>query len=385
MLKKIPLLGWVVIAIAVGLTVGLVAPLWFVNIFVTFNGIFEELLGFIVPLIIIGLVTPAIANMGGGVKRLLLLTVALAYVSTVLSGLFSYGISSALFPSILPQASLSDLSETALSPYFKISIPPVMNVMTALVLSFVLGLGIVATEANGLKKAMGEFKVIVESVISHLVVPLLPLYILGTFMSIAAKGDVAIVLGTFVKVIGVIFAMTLVVLLLQFVVAGIVAKKNPFTALATMLPAYMTALGTASSAATIPVTLGCVRKNGVDESVGSVVVPLCATIHMSGSILKITSCAVAVMLMYHMPLSLGLVIEFVMLLGITAVAAPGVPGGVIMASLGVLSSVLGFSGDQLTLMITLYVVMDSFGTACNVTGDGAIALIINKLTASQTR
>lgn len=379
MLKKIPLLAWVVFAIVLGLCLGLCAPAWFVSIFVTFNGIFEQLLGFVVPLIILGLVTPAIANMGGGAKRILLLTVAIAYTSTVLSGLFSYGVSSAVFPEILPESSIGELDSIAFSPYFSISIPPVMNVMTALVLAFVVGLGIVATNASSLQKAFNEFKTIVEAVISRLIVPLLPVYILGTFMTIAAKGDVGAVLGTFIRVIAVIFAMTLVILILQFTIAGLIAHRNPFKALATMLPAYLTALGTSSSAATIPVTLKCTIDNGTDESVGDVVVPLCATIHMSGSILKITSCAVAVMLMYHMPFSLGLFVEFIMLLGITAVAAPGVPGGVIMASLGVLSSVLGFTGEQLTLMITLYVVMDSFGTACNVTGDGAIALIINKL------
>ena len=186
-------------------------------------------------------------------------------------------------------------------------------------------------------------------------------------------------MGSFLIIIAIIFAMTAVLLVLQYCVAGAVVHRNPFRLLARMMPAYFTALGTASSAATIPVTLQQTIRNGVSPEVAGFTIPLCATIHMSGSMLKITSCAVALMLMQGIPFDFPLMLGFVMMLGITMVAAPGVPGGSIMAALGVLDGILGFTSQQQAMMITLYIAMDSFGTACNVTGDGAIALIIDKI------
>ena len=194
-----------------------------------------------------------------------------------------------------------------------------------------------------------------------------------------AAGKVGPVIGKFLLVVAVIFVMTLVLLVLQYCVACLVARHNPFKMLAGMLPAYLTALGTSSSAATIPVTLKCVVKNGVREELAGFTVPLCATIHLSGSTLKITSCAIAIMLMLGIPFDFPTILGFILMLGVTMVAAPGVPGGAIMAALGVLGSILGFDAMQQGLMITLYIAMDSFGTACNVTGDGAIALIVNRL------
>ena len=242
-----------------------------------------------------------------------------------------------------------------------------------------LGLGIAFTHAEKLHRAFGEIRDIVTLSIEKVIIPVLPFYIFGLFLDMAAAGKVGPVIGSFLLVVAIIFAMTLVLLILQYCVAGIVARRNPLKALWGMLPAYMTALGTASSAATIPVTLKSAIGNGVKEEVAGFTVPLCATIHLSGSTLKITSCAIALMLMMDMPFTFPTILGFVFMLGITMVAAPGVPGGAIMAALGVLGSILGFDATQQALMITLYIAMDSFGTACNVTGDGAIALIVDKI------
>ena len=187
----------------------------------------------------------------------------------------------------------------------------------------------------------------------------------------------------FIQIIGIIFALHIVVLILQFSVAGIVTKRNPFKLLVTMLPAYFTALGTQSSAATIPVTLKQTIKNKVNEDVAGFVIPLCATIHLSGSTLKIVSCAIALMMMHNTPVEASNMIYFICMLGVVMVAAPGVPGGAIMAAISVLQSILGFDESQIALMIALYITMDNFGTACNVTGDGAIALIIDKIYKSK--
>lgn len=192
-------------------------------------------------------------------------------------------------------------------------------------------------------------------------------------------GQVFSILTVFIKIIGIIFLIHIGILILQFSIAGGFAGKNPFKLLLNMMPAYFTALGTQSSAATIPVTLEQTKKNGVSEDVAGFTVPLCATIHMSGSMLKIVACALALMIMTDMPYDFGMFFGFICMLGITMVAAPGVPGGAIMAALGVLQSMLGFDQEAQALMIALYIAMDSFGTACNVTGDGAIAIIIDKI------
>ena len=381
MKKKLPLVVKVLIAIVVGVAVGQFVPGWVVRAGNTFTGIFDQLLRFFIPLIIVGLVTPAIAEVGRKAGKMLILTVALAYGFTVLSGLFAYLFSVELFPSLVSKGSIAALEEAGkeFPAYFTIAIPPLMDVMTALVLAFMLGLGIAFSKAEALMKGFGELKNIIVLSIEKVLIPLLPFYIFGLFMDMAAAGKVAPVLGSFLAIVAIIFAMTLVLLVLQYCVAGLVTGRNPFKLLSKMLPAYLTALGTSSSAATIPVTLKSTISNGVSEGVAGFTVPLCATIHLSGSTLKITSCAIALMLMLGMPFDFGTVFGFILMLGVTMVAAPGVPGGAIMAALGVLSGILGFDPTQQALMITLYIAMDSFGTACNVTGDGAIALIVDKI------
>ena len=251
--------------------------------------------------------------------------------------------------------------------------------MSALVTAFTVGLGIAFFGSNTLKAGIDEFKDIVAKTIEVALIPLLPIYIFGIFLEMSHTGQAWHVLNVFIAIIGVIFAMHIFLLVLQYCIAGLVTRRNPFKLLWNMFPAYFTALGTSSSAVTIPVTLKRTLKNGVSEGIAGFVVPLCATIHLSGSCLKIVACSVALMLMTGMPFDLGMFTGFIFMLGVMMVAAPGVPGGAIMAALGVIQSILGFDAQQQALMIALYITMDSFGTACNVTGDGAIALIIDKI------
>ena len=377
---KIGLLGKIIIAIVVGIGLGLVVPEWIVRTFITFNGIFSQFLGFAIPLIIVGLVTPAISDIGRGAGKMLLATVLIAYGSTVFAGLSSYLTGAAVFPSMISPEALKEIAaRPEPQPFFTVTIPPLMNVMTALVLAFVLGLGLAALDnRNTLKDAVHDFEMVVVKTISTAIIPLLPLYIFGIFLNMTYVGQVFSILTVFIKIIGIIFLIHIVILLLQFIIAGGFTRKNPLKLLWNMLPAYFTALGTQSSAATIPVTLEQTRKNGVSEDVAGFVIPLCSTIHMSGSTLKIVACALALMIMQGMPYDFGMFFGFICMLGITMVAAPGVPGGAIMAALGLLQSMLGFDQEAQALMIALYIAMDSFGTACNVTGDGAIALIIDR-------
>ncbi len=364
-----------------GVALGFVMPDWLTRCFNTFNGLFDQLLRFLIPLIIVGLVTGAIADLGRGARRMLLMTAATAYAATVLAGLFSYGCSMVLFPPFIDDTASTDVAHSAASlpAYFSIEIPPMMSVMTALVSSILMGLGIAAFGAKTLRQGFDEFKDIVTLAISKVIIPLLPVYIFGLFLNMTALGEVGKIISAFLIIIVLIFAMTAVLLLLQYCVAGCIVRRNPLRLLATMMPAYFTALGTSSSAATIPVTLQQTLKNGVSPQVAGFTVPLCATIHLSGSTLKIVACSIAIMMIEGMAFDFSLVLGFIFMLGITMIAAPGVPGGAIMAALGVLDSILGFTPEQQAMMITLYIAMDSFGTACNVTGDGAIALIMDRI------
>ena len=377
---KIGLLSKILIAIVLGVGLGIIVPEWTVRLFLTFNGIFSQFLGFAIPLIIVGLVAPAISDIGRGAGKMLLVTVLIAYGSTIFAGLCSYLTGAAVFPSMISPGALNQI-ETATEPlpFFSVTIPPLMNVMTALVLAFMLGLGLAVLEGrNTLKNAVHDFEQVVIRTIRTAIIPLLPLYIFGIFLNMTYVGQVFSILTVFIKIIGIIFIIHIAILVLQFVIAGGLTRKNPFRLLWNMMPAYFTALGTQSSAATIPVTLEQSRRNGVSEDVAGFVIPLCSTIHMSGSTLKIVACALALMIMQGMPYDFGMIFGFICMLGITMVAAPGVPGGAIMAALGLLQSMLGFDQEAQALMIALYIAMDSFGTACNVTGDGAIALIIDR-------
>ena len=384
---KIGLLGRILIAIALGIALGHVFTLPWVRIFATFNSIFGQFLGFIIPLIILGLVTPAIADIGKGAGKLLLITVGIAYADTVVAAILSYATGSTFFPSLIGNGSqtLETVEKSAeILPYFTINIPATIDVMSALVLSFIVGLGIAYGGHTVLRGATNEMKAIIVGVIERVIIPLLPVYIFGIFLNMTFSGDVMRMMTVFAKIIVVIFALHIFVLIYQYLIAGAIVRKNPFRLLANMFPAYLTALGTSSSAATIPVALKQTRKNGVSEGVAGFVIPLCATVHLSGSAMKITACAFTIALLEGLPTDFPLFLHFIMVLAIFMVAAPGVPGGAIMASLAPLGSILGFGENEQALMIALYIAMDSFGTACNVTGDGAIALVVDKLNRNKT-
>lgn len=377
----IGLLPRIIIAIALGILLGNFLPGGIVRFFVTFNGIFSEFLNFSIPLIIVGLVTVAIADIGKGAGKLLLITALIAYGATLFSGFLSYFTGVTVFPHLIePGVPLEKVSEAqGILPFFSVAIPPLMNVMTALVLAFTLGLGLAQLKNDTLKNAARDFQDIIVRMISAVILPLLPIYIFGIFLNMTHSGQVFSVLMVFIKIIGVIFLLHIFLLVFQYCIAALFVRKNPFKLLGRMMPAYFTALGTQSSAATIPVTLEQTKKNGVSSDIAGFVIPLCATIHLSGSTLKIVACALALMMMQGIPFDFPLFAGFIFMLGITMVAAPGVPGGAIMASLGILQSMLGFDESAQALMIALYIAMDSFGTACNVTGDGAIALVVDKI------
>ncbi len=379
---KTGLLPLVAAAILLGIGGGLIFPPVLIRFFMTFNALFSAFLSFFVPILILGLVTAGIANLGSKAGRLLLITVLLAFGFTFLSGFFSWGVCAVTYPYLLKGTLLTNLETNygAFAPFFTLKMPPCLEVLSALVLAFIVGLGIAALPGQSmLKICVNEFEQIIHKTIKKVLIPLLPLFIFGVFLEMTAKGQVGDILGVFIKLILLIFVITITMLLIQFAIAGLVSGKNPFRLLVTMLPAYLTALGTSSSAATIPVTLEQTVKNGINRSVAEFSVPLCATIHLSGSTMKITACALAIMTMTGMPIDPKIFTGFILVLGLTMVAAPGVPGGAIMAALGILGTILGFGETEQALMVALYIAMDSFGTACNVTGDGAIAAILDRL------
>ncbi len=380
---RIPLLGRVVIAIVLGILLGQFVPVWFTRIFATFNDLFGNFLSFIVPLIILGLVTPAIGELGRGAGKLLVITLLIAYFSSLFSGFFTYFSCQSIFPRIITggmeAGMVQGIGEGGIKAYFSIQMPPVMDVMAALILSFCLGLGASITKGDALQRVFIDFREVITLIIRAIIIPLLPIYIFGMFLSISALGQVYTVIVLFIKVIAVIFVLHILLLLIQYITAGLIANRNPFKALKTMLPAYLTALGTASSAATIPVTLQCAINNRINPNIASFVIPLCATIHLAGSMMKITGFALAIMCFFEFPIDFSVIVGFIFMLGVIMVAAPGVPGGAIMAAIGVIQAMLGFTEPMLGLMITLYIAVDSFGTACNVTGDGAIAMVIDRI------
>ena len=380
---KFGLLPRIAVAIILGIAIGGFVPAEIVRGVNTFTSVFDQFIKFMVPLIIVGLVAPAIAETGHGAGKMLLCTVSLAYASTLFAGFLGYFVSVAAFPSLVSADAAKAVEEAAktFAPYVTIKIPPMLDVMSALVVSFIMGLGMIFAESDVLKRGFVEFRTIITKAISVALVPLLPFYIFGIFLDMTAAGKTKTVLAAFAAIIAVFTLLTFVVILVQFCIAGAIARKNPLKAIYTMLPAYLTALGTSSSAATIPVTRAQTIKNGVSPETADFVVPLCATVHLAGSTVKLVSCAVALLLMAGSTgqINVATFAGFIAMIGIVMVAAPGVPGGAVMAALGILESMLGFDQAQLALMITLYVATDSIGTACNITGDGAIAMIMNRI------
>lgn len=380
---KFGLLPRIVIAIALGVLIGSFAPEWLARSFATFTTIFGNFLNFVVPLIILAFIAPGIAKLGKGSGKLLGLATFIAYASTIIAGIIAFFAAASILPNFMEAGSLSaiDDPEHALaSSFIALDMPPVFGVMSALLLAFLLGIGMASTGSKTMFSFFEEFQAIIEKTITYVIIPLLPIHIFGIFGNMAYGGAVAEILSLFAVVFVLIILLHWAMLLLQYSAAGTLNKRNPLSLLKTMLPAYFTALGTQSSAATIPVTVRQARKTGANERVVDFAVPLFATIHLSGSTITIISCAVGVMLLTGDVPTFGSILPFIMMLGVTMIAAPGVPGGAVMAAIGLLETMLGFDSTMIALMIALYLAQDSFGTATNVTGDGALAMIVDRFT-----
>jgi Na+/H+-dicarboxylate symporter len=386
-MTKKPLTSHLLVRVLLGIVLGIACGLFFpeplARVFLTFNGLFSAFLGFLIPLLIVGLVTPAIGDLGRGAGKWLAVTAAIAYASTVLSGVLAYGVARGSYPWLLGGAqevdALANPEDSALTGFFALEMEPVFGVMTALLLAFCLGVGITLIPGDTLHRTMDDLRRIIMRIVELVIIPLLPVYIFGMFMSLTMNGQILTVVATFLKVVVLAVVLSAVLLSLQYVVAGAYVGRNPAVLAKNMLPAFATALGTSSSAATIPVTLRCAEANGVRSSVAGFVVPLSATIHLAGSTMKIVLFSVAIMTITGMPIDDLTYLGFILMLGVTMVAAPGVPGGAIMAAVGVLQGMLGFDETAVALMIATYIAIDSFGTATNVTGDGAIAVVMDKL------
>ena len=365
------------IAMAVGAAIGAFAPDWVMRSLNSVRDTFGQFIKFFVPFIIIGLVTPAIADTGHAAGRTLLVTMGIAYASTLFAGYFAYGVSCGVFPAIM-SGGLHDAATRTFPAYFSVKIPPFMDVTAALAVAFIVGLGIVASKAETLERAAHELRVIVSRALGTVFVPLLPYYVLATMADLAGSGRLTLVGGGCLKIMGVALATTTAVLIVQFTIAGIVARRNPFKALWTMLPAYLTGWGCCSSAATIPYTLAQTRKNGVSEETAELVIPLCANVHLAGSMANMVIYAAGLAVLAGDPLPFGAYTEYILMVSVTAVASPGVPGGVVLACASVAEAALGFSPERYAIMIAVYMALDGMGTACNLTGDGAIAMIVDR-------
>jgi Na+/H+-dicarboxylate symporter len=363
-----------------GILLGLFAPEGLIRVLLTFQGLFGQCLSFIIPLFIFFFITDGIAGLDAQAGKLLGLTTGVAYLSTLGAGLMAAAVGLHYLPSLALGTSVQAAQTSLPTAFFTLELPPVMGITTALLMAFLFGLGITNSKATVLRQATKEGKSIIEGLVYHALIPALPFYIASLFASMALSGEVIYTVKVFGLVLMLAVALHIVWLTVLYGMAGAIAQINPFKAFRTMLPAYVTALGTMSSVATLPVTLEQTLMNGVDEDVADFTIPLCATMHMAGSTITITTAAIAVsILVMGAAPTWNVLIPFVAMLGVMMIASPGVPGGSVMAALGILASILGFNEAALALMITLYIAQDSFGTACNVTGDGAVALIVNRL------
>ena len=384
-MKKIGLVPRLIIAITLGIVLGLVLPSPVIRIFVTFSSLFSKYLSFVIPFMIIGFVVTGISDLRQGAGKLLGITTLIAYVSTIVAGSLSYLMATNIFPKILNFASFAAIEhpeKNLLTAYFEIPLAPMFDVTSAIVFAFIMGLSISWLRNNGEGQTtynlFREFSKIITKLLSTSVIPLLPVYIFGTFMNMTYSGQMFTTLSIFLKVFVCVIILHILYISALFVFAGGLSGKNPFTCMRNQIPGYFTALGTQSSAATIPINLECAKRNGTSPEIREFVVPLCATIHLAGSIITITSCVVTVLMMNNMAYDVTKVFPFILVLGVAMVAAPGAPGGAIMSALPFLGMVgIAANSPLASLLIALYITQDSFGTAANVSGDNAIAIVVD--------
>ncbi|CAH9051113.1 Serine/threonine transporter SstT [Pseudoalteromonas holothuriae] len=363
-----------------GILVGFYFPMGLVELLYTAKVIIGQLISFTIPLIILFFIASGIAGLPQGSGHLLSKTVGFAYGSTIIAGTLAVILVNAFIPFFDGAVGYEVAATVEVQSYIDLEIPPLMGVMTALASAFIFGVGISQLNLSTLKGVVDQGRDVIDALLAKVIIPALPIYIAGVFAEMAVAGTVADTLSTFGVVLVAAIVMHWLWLSVLYVGSGMLLKRSPITLIKNMLPAYFTAIGTMSSAATIPVSLRASKANGVKDEVANFSVPLCATIHLSGSTITIVTCAMAVMLLspsMEVP-SLVQMLPFIFMLGVVMIAAPGAPGGAVMSALGLLTTMLGFNEAAVALMIALYLAQDSFGTACNVTGDGVIALWVNR-------
>ena len=365
------------LGIAVGILCGLVFPESVMKVIVTLKYIMGQLITFCVPLIIIGFIAPSITKLGSSASRLLGVAVIIAYASSVGAAFMSMGAGYALIPHLSIDTSVEGLRELP-AVVFQLDIPQIMSVMSALVLSILLGLAVTWTKSKNFADLLAEFQSIVLGIVTKIVIPVLPFYIGTTFCSLSYEGMITRQLPAFLQIIIIVMLGHYIWMALLYLIAGAYSKKNPLEVVKHYGPAYLTAVGTMSSAATLAVALKCAGKSSVlRRDMVAFGTPLFANIHLCGSVLTEVFFVMTIgKILYGEIPSVGTMILFCLLLGIFAIGAPGVPGGTVMASLGLITGILLFGEDGTALMLAIFALQDSFGTACNVTGDGALTLIL---------
>ena len=364
-----------------GIAVGIVCGLFFgegvMKVIVTLKYIMGQLITFCVPLIVIGFIAPSITKLGSNASCLLGVAVVIAYVSSIGAAFMSMAAGYGIIPHLSIDNSVEGLRELP-AVVFQLDIPQIMPVMSALVLSILLGLAVTWTKSQRFTELLGEFQNVVLAIVSRVVIPVLPFYIGTTFCSLSYEGMITRQLPAFLQIIVIVIVGHFIWMALLYALAGAYSKKNPIEVVKHYGPAYITAVGTMSSAATLAVALRCADKSSVlRKDMVAFGIPLFANIHLCGSVLtEVFFCMAVSQILFGQLPSIGTMILFCLLLGIFAIGAPGVPGGTVMASLGLIISVLGFDQTGTGLMLTIFALQDSFGTACNVTGDGALTLML---------
>lgn len=375
-LKSLPF--QLLLGVIIGIVLGLISNEAVMNVIVTIKFVLGELINFCVPLIVIGFIAPSITKLGKNASRILGVAVLLAYVSSVLAALGSMAAGYGLIPHLSIVSEVDGLKELP-EIVFQLEIPQIMSVMSALAFSILIGLAATWTKAETVIRLLDEFQQIVLMIVSKIVIPILPVFIALTFWSLAYEGTITKQLPVFLKVVLIVMVGHFIWMAVLYAVGGIYSGNNPWKVVKHYGPAYITAVGTMSSAATLAVALKCARKSEpvLRDDMVSFGIPLFANIHLCGSVLTEVFFAMTVsQILYGKLPSVGTMILFCALLGVFAIGAPGVPGGTVMASLGLITGVLGFDATGTALMLTIFALQDSFGTACNVTGDGALTMIL---------
>ena len=375
-LKSLPF--QLLLGVIIGIVLGLISNEAVMNVIVTIKFVLGELINFCVPLIVIGFIAPSITKLGKNASRILGVAVLLAYVSSVLAALGSMAAGYGLIPHLSIVSEVDGLKELP-EIVFQLEIPQIMSVMSALAFSILIGLAATWTKAETVIRLLDEFQQIVLMIVSKIVIPILPVFIALTFWSLAYEGTITKQLPVFLKVVLIVMVGRFIWMAVLYSVGGIYSGNNPWKVVKHYGPAYITAVGTMSSAATLAVALKCARKSEpvLRDDMVSFGIPLFANIHLCGSVLTEVFFVMTVsQILYGKLPSVGTMILFCALLGVFAIGAPGVPGGTVMASLGLITGVLGFDATGTALMLTIFALQDSFGTACNVTGDGALTMIL---------